>query len=561
MVSGQVDFVRLQYYYQRYNGNSTYTDSGRYKNVLYDYYSYYTYDSVIDWNVYGPRTGYNTSSSYFDNWKETEGWSSSSSWNWDQTTWPLNDDWGTTTGGYSWSYWSDLTGGASDSGNYDPWQTAPFYPSRYRYAERNTPFNYSDSGTGPWGNDYWNSTSSGTDNIKIRTKLELITGPDLEGWADTYWWLYGWAYDNISMTYIPNGNVTIKGQPLDANGRVLALVPNNSATDVTATASGSIDYDFDVQGVRAETQAGSLIVSIIAPNWSWPGPRPTGMLARLGYNINNTQSPPSDDQILFDVLMNTPLASAAISAINTIFGSDAVDNSAGNLANVTIADRQWLTLGFLARSVNPIPPGAFARSYVDVFAGNIFDYRLLNEFAVKSVVDGNHYRLTRTPYLEKRADIGHTRLTMTGPVNVNLHFGGGWSIVTLSAAQINSVFGLAAGVPNAAAVGHDMVYGGQNGNSTLMHRCAGSAGVILYTVEQAIIRKNPPPFFSEIWFFALNDGIDQRHALSLNHKSWLPGCTWPEGYTYHLDFVNNVYWPYTVDAQSPTPFTCFLTLN
>jgi len=37
-----------------------------------------------------------------------------------------------------------------------------------------------------------------------------------------------------------------------------------------------------------------------------------------------------------------------------------------------------------------------------------------------------------------------------------------------------------------------MVYGGGDGTSSLMHRTAGSAGDLLYLVERAISRQNPP---------------------------------------------------------------------
>jgi hypothetical protein len=150
-------------------------------------------------------------------------------------------------------------------------------------------------------------------------------------------------------------------------------------------------------------------------------------------------------------------------------------------------------------------------------------------------------------------------------VNVNVKDAfGHWYVVPLTLAQINSALGLGMGAsyPNSAAVGNDLVSGGGQDSPSLMHRTAGSAGFFLYTVEYAIIRKEPPPFFSEIWLFASGSNIDMEHALSLTYKSWEgAGCTWPEAYTYILDPDQHVYNLTATDYQSGSPFDCFLTIQ
>ncbi len=538
----------------------------------YDYYSYSGYNRILSWYRYGTRYETNSTSIYSDGWDASDGYQSNWKASSKVTNWlsPAGD--GTTTWRESWSNYSDRSGSASGSSSWGPFLAPQPTINRYRYAEKTFLDSGSTSGIGPWAGDWWSSWWSNQRRVSIRTQPEFLTGADPDGWAQSYFWLNAWVWNNDEASYVPNSNVSVVGQTLDSQGRVLALLPNNATTDVTPSVTcGCTDYDFDVGASRAEVRSGSLIVSIIAGNSEWPGPRPAGMEQRLGYNFSNSQGVPTDDQIVFDVLMNTPVGSFGIGAINLLvknatFGTKVyqIDTSAGNLANASIADREWLTLALLKRAVNPIPPQSFSRIQLDSWAmSSPWDYRLVNEFAVKAVVDQNRYRVTRTPHLRRRSDIGLTRLIMTGGVTVCVKYVGGQRVfVPITADQLNSVLPLASYLPNAAAVGNDLVYGGENGDPSLMHRTAGSAGLLLYSVEQAIIRKDPPPFFSEIWFFASGSGINSQTALSLNYKSWLgTGCTWPEAYTYKYNFDTGIYNRSAVNSQTPTPFTCFLKLQ
>jgi hypothetical protein len=248
---------------------------------------------------------------------------------------------------------------------------------------------------------------------------------------------------------------------------------------------------FSQNPVRAEQKAGALAVATIRPNPNWPGLRPIGMLQRLGYTTATVNSVPSDDQILWDVMMNSPVASNLSEAVATITSGMSlftiqIGTSAGTLINSTVKDREWLTLAFLSRSVNEPPTRSFSIPEIGTYvANNRTDYRMFNEFMIKAVVDGDKFATMNK--LRQSQDVGRTVITLASPITMRVLVGGSLGELTVPAATVNNVMSLSQFSPNDAGANNGAVIGGVN-NQDIRHYNAAHAGPLLASVEEIIVK-------------------------------------------------------------------------
>jgi hypothetical protein len=108
--------------------------------------------------------------------------------------------------------------------------------------------------------------------------------------------------------------------------------------------------DFTANLKVENVQAQGMAITTIQDNPNWPGARPDGLEGRLGYAAGAN---PSDDQIVFDVIMNIP--GGIVTQLNSVFGSPIHTPAQGQLTNATGDDKQWITLAMLKRSTNGGP--------------------------------------------------------------------------------------------------------------------------------------------------------------------------------------------------------------
>lgn len=344
--------------------------------------------------------------------------------------------------------------------------------------------------------------------------------------------------------------------------------------DTTPTADQYPSFTFDEQTERAEKKAGVMAISTIAPNAAWPGRRPVGMVDRLGYKDFD----PSDDQILWDILANSPMGSmmleqaapyfsigleivTTISRLKGIVPTIVFGKPAGDLSQTTVADRKWITLAFLSRSVNTPPPDVFSTNQVDLFgSGSKSHYRLLNELMVKNVVDG---KVNKTFSIRrKRADVGTTRLFLNGTLYIKVAINGKWTNYPISSEWANrTLFELFSRVPNSPGRDNGQITGGA-GSSFTKHVTSAHAGWALEPVESMIVQGQRSDFFSRVILNCENDILVPEYELSADRSSINgTGKVWPTAYIYRWDPSVDLYQKTITEPQIPTPFDGFMTID
>ncbi len=416
---------------------------------------------------------------------------------------------------------------------------------------------------------------------------QLTTGVDpIDADGSSYFWVYTeaedlpsppgvaepssnpWLWRTGLRTGIPVTSISVAGQNQSPKGRVLVNSYNNAPYDwmvnTTPTIASVQNYQFFQYPVRAEQKAGALAVATIRPNPGWPGLRPTGMLQRLGYTTATVNSVPSDDQILWDVMMNSPVGSTLNNVASTILSQNRrvtlqIGTSAGTLINSTVKDREWLTLAFLSRSVNGPPTPSFSIPEIGTYvANNQTDYRMFNEFMIKAVVDGDKFATMKK--LRQRQDVGRTVITFASPITMRVLVGGSLGELTVPAATVNYVMSLSQFFPNDAGANNGAVIGGVN-NQDIRHYNAAHAGPLLASVEEIMVKGPRPDFYSSLNFECSNDTIAHHYDLCHNKSSKNGGtCTWPTFDIYRWDQNTKRYQWSTIEPQADAPFPCFLTI-
>ncbi len=156
---------------------------------------------------------------------------------------------------------------------------------------------------------------------------------------------------------------------------------------------------------------GGVIVSVIRPVNE--GPRPAGMVARLGYPAGSN---PSNQQIAVDVGLNTPGGFGATIAgvISTILvvngliapGTTFTGTPTFTMAAATPADREWITLLLLRYSPNPRPPTSLDPGFVIPTD----EHRMVNELRFCYFAQNGQFVRYRT--LVNRQIVGDTPFTI-----------------------------------------------------------------------------------------------------------------------------------------------------
>jgi hypothetical protein len=427
----------------------------------------------------------------------------------------------------------------------------------------------------------WNSGYTAfTNTWKQQSFVQLTTGPDRDGDSHSYFWVSATAVDLNTKQSIPVTSINVAGVPQSGRGRTLVYSKNNAGyremLDTTPTAASHPSFSFDERTERAEKKAGVMAISTIAANSAWPGPRPAGMLTRMGYQGVD----PSDDQILWDVLANSPMGTMMIEQVAPYFYPSLVafassihpalatgvpsiffGKPAGDLSQSTVADRKWLTLAFLSRSVNIPPPDVFSTNQVDLFgSGSKSSYRLLNELMVKNVVDG---KVNKTSSIRrKRADVGTTRLYLYGPLHVKVSINGKWINYPIQSEWVNrTLFELFSHVPNTPGNDNGLITGGVD-NTFTKHVTSAHAGWALEPVENMIVRGNRSDFFSRVILDCQNDTMVPEYELSADRSSInRTGKVWPTAYIYRWDPSVELYRKTIIEPQMATPFDGFMTID
>lgn len=332
---------------------------------------------------------------------------------------------------------------------------------------------------------------------------------------------------------------------------------------------------------------GGLIVTTIEANSQWPGPRPTGMLQRLGYGNSN----PSDDQILLDVILHVDTGPLYL-ALNFYEAEEGRDGivvpAQGSLANASNADRKWLTLAMLSRSTNqtrgwsPIPLQSMRdwsnavnnqddyTDYIPVFFG---DFRLVNNLRVKARV-GNGKFVKDADKLERLAIIGPTpmRFNTSSPLYVTCEKKDPEGKRMVDDVSLPLSFAGFLSVPNiqdSAPWGNDLIKGGSEGGKKIIHRTASRIGPILMDYEDYMLNNiQPPPFYSEVVLSIQGDKLHLEHLVSNQHSNvinWFEsketGVTWPTHHIYLYDHRKKQYVKTAVRAQTTSPFEGFIPGN
>jgi hypothetical protein len=378
-------------------------------------------------------------------------------------------------------------------------------------------------------------------------------------------------YSDRTPISVPQFIASYLGQAPDTQTNIYVWLGEGkeyTAKPVFKTASPPSFYSYHAEVNQAQ-QLGTLIVSTITRGSSWPGSRPADMALHMGYPA--TEPEPSDDQMAFDFIMNSPLASkfeplitAGFLALGYPLASYEIDHSRGVVSSLTEDERKYMVLLLLARSINPDPPETFDYTNLDLFTGTNFVYRLVNEFAIEAAgysgkfghkIDGKNIR-------RKQAKIGKTTLNFEADVKLNLIVtpvtGAAYPLqLSLPAFLLNPVIGLAsASLENESGAGHGTLYGGQKGAETVKLFCAGRAGETLRDLEQPLLRRMPPDFSCWAIFDIAGDWVTPRIKLSLE-----PVCTWPTFFDYSYDFGRKLYLDRAYHPQTENPFDGFLTLG
>lgn len=394
-------------------------------------------------------------------------------------------------------------------------------------------------------------------------RVQLTTGPDRSPprhmWAKKYswYWIYPTAYDLDRNEEIPMGEITIGGATVKPPGRALIFSANNAKykqmEDVTPLIPTRKTFRFEVEAARAETRINSIKLLQSPSDPMWPGVRPNALPQRLQYPPGASTT--SDDQLLWDVLSNSPLGSQLASAANSVLalGSPAVSvaSSGGHLSQATVADRQWLALAFLSRSGNAPAPATLSLAEVDSLAfTNRTSFRLFNELQITAVADGDRFAVTE---MERRvSQVGQVPVKLLAGVTLRLRRADGTThLVGVGITQVNQILSLA-GVGNiSTGTGHGSLTGGV-GTSEVRTIASAQGGLLPAAVHDLIVRG---PRSNLSISTAFRTSADQVGVVTEPAT-----CGWQDATTYAWDETAGVY--IRVLAQPPvsSPFACFLTI-
>lgn len=331
----------------------------------------------------------------------------------------------------------------------------------------------------------------------------------------------------------------------------------------------------------SQDTVGGVIVSTIEANPAWPGPRPTGIEQRLGYD--STQKP-SDDQMLLDVCMQLEdeplfqsLTIAEAGPKKVLMGQlgpnvKVLKPSAGNLSQATPLDRQWLVLAMLKRSTNkwsftPMSnqdvekygsDSLLAKTTIGMFGG----FRLFNHYRFIGGIQNNSLK-SDVFVLRNLALIGPTPWRLKSPAKIQVDVGG--TIYWHDVAPILSSIP----VPNfqfAPLWGNGLTLGGKTGDRKVGYRNASRIGPLLMPYEDYLLNNvQPPPFYNELLFpiidnkFAFGARVsNEKSAVTSSFHDKETGKTWPTHYIYEWVPREGIYKPHTKRPQISSPFAGFL---
>ncbi|GDY21458.1 hypothetical protein LBMAG56_28050 [Verrucomicrobiota bacterium] len=381
------------------------------------------------------------------------------------------------------------------------------------------------------------------------------------------------SLEDQTHTALPPSVVTnFLGQTPDTNGNVYVWLPDATQTPAAPTFNPGMQppfYSYDAAPFQAQ-KLGTLAVATITRGATWSVNRPAGMAAHMGYPTD--EGAPSDDQLAFDYIMNSPLAGYFTTGINALLTAGGIplswekDQSRGQIGALTDDERKYLVLALLARSTNPDPPSELDYPTLAAFIGTNFVYRLVNEFSVEAAgYQGKLGHDVAGPHiLRKQARIGKTKLALENDVILRLKIWPGLPFLEYTEElgfdkrDINVVIDFFSGLlSNDAGGGHNTLFGGLKGLDSASYMCAAHAGTILRSLEQPLLRKPPPDFSCLIRYFMCGDSLLGEIKPSLNTTS-----TWPTFFEYHYDFDKNKYFfQAPARAQIENPFDGFLTLG
>lgn len=345
---------------------------------------------------------------------------------------------------------------------------------------------------------------------------------------------------------------------------------------------------------------GIVICTILAnEKGEWPGKRPEGMLARLGYPKGAT---PSDDQILFDVTLHVPYGPVILGlrGLSILAGGGGYVRvpAGGNLAKASWKDRKWLALAMLARSDNKKPVEDFnQRVEEERFSNELFgDWRLIN----KVMLDGA--KVKNSQFVGKRPIAHHLTWAGIGPTKLKFR-------TTVIAWTLVKPFGIPIpvqivvppalvekiAVPNAFPTdefGNARIYRGvgvrgapKAADKVFAHRNAARIGPLLRMYESYIMNEGNQfdvngnkkaddvakvsPFFSELAFYANGSKLEMRdyvcsgksHFDAFAWDPWKKDKNWPTYNVYRWEPDQNRYkLAKPVRKQIASPFEGFIVL-
>lgn len=370
------------------------------------------------------------------------------------------------------------------------------------------------------------------------------------------------------------------GQLLDTNGNVYVWLREGqsyTAKPVFRNFTPAF-YSYNAELTPADKLGTLLITTIKDMGGSWPGTPPPGVFQRLGYPASDYD--PTGDQIAFDILLNTPVAelfNAAIALAVQLRGLPldwAKDTNRGSLATLTEEDRKYVTMVFLKRSANPDPQEFLTHEGLDAYTSftNRFGYRLINELSVEASAYQSAFghNVTGRNLLRRQSKIGNTRLTIAEPVDLRLIIYPGTAAaypvtITLDEGWVNPIItGMGTIFQNDPGGGHDRLIGGATGSDNVYNVTAGRAGWLLRQVEEPLLRRTPPDFFSWIIYHAKDNSVSRGRRLSAWTNS-VPEVnvtrTWPAAFEYHYEWGLQFYERKQSHSQMETPFLGFLLLG
>lgn len=320
------------------------------------------------------------------------------------------------------------------------------------------------------------------------------------------------------------------GQPPDLNSNVYVWLQEGqeyTAKPVFRNFTPTF-YSYSAEANRADKLGTLLITTIKDMGGSWPGNPPSGVFQRLGYPAADFD--PTGDQIAFDVLMNTPVATLFNAAITLAVQLRGLalnwekDTNRGSLNGLSEEDRKYVTMVFLKRSANADSPDFLTYEALDAYTSftNRFGYRLINELSVEAGAYQSQFghAIAGRNLLRRQSKIGNTRLTISEPVDLSLIIYPGTSAafpltITLDEGWVNPfISGTGTIFQNDPGGGHNQMIGGAKGSTNVYNIAAGRAGWLLRQVEEPLLRRTPPDFSSWVIYRAVDNSVTLRRRLS-----------------------------------------------